>query len=124
MQHDFRYMLIDHKKYRYRLTRDYVHELGFLTPENLSNGWATVLPNRCLVVKAGYCWNGADWFPELPSIRRATLVHDALCQLAALGQVRRIDADQELQRVCLADGIPVLLAKLIYAAVRLYAVIK
>ena len=34
-----------------------------------------------LYCMSGYPWDGATWYPDTKSIRRASLGHDALCQL-------------------------------------------
>ena len=38
-----------------------------------------------LVIKQHYAWDGATMFPDLECVRRASLIHDALCQLIRLG---------------------------------------
>ena len=79
----------------------------------------------------GYQWNGADFFPDHDWILRASLVHDALCQLLDKGTWNPTDgekgkrgyrrcADRELFCIVRADkgrGW----AKLTYSAVRGYA---
>ena len=37
-----------------------------------------------LVIKQNYAWDGATMFPDLEAVKRASLTHDALCQLVRL----------------------------------------
>lgn len=79
----------------------------------------------CITFKAGFTWNGADYFPDFPCTQEAALVHDALCQLIAQGrspsnsftQQHRKCVDQQLY--CMVrDKCSRLLASTMYNAIR------
>ena len=77
-----------------------------------------------LCVRAGYCWDGATWCPDLKSIMRGSLFHDALYQLMRLGLIDatcREMADKMLRRCCLDDGMNAQMAAIVYHAVRRFA---
>lgn len=38
-----------------------------------------------LAIRDGYAWNGANYFPDFEWVLRASMVHDALCQLLDKG---------------------------------------
>ena len=98
-------------KYKYELCRAYKHRLpecmegasGEIDGKDASSPGArktyVVLKDRRLDLFSGYQWNGADWFPDFPWTFRASLVHDALCQLIGEGLISdkyRRCADREL----------------------------
>ena len=122
------YETIDHPRYKYRLTADYVHELAFKVP-TVWHEWITLLPNRCLVMKAGYCWDGLSGAPfEVKDSQRGSAVHDAICQLISLGLLPyhpfRRYGDKEMRRVWLKDRVNRIMVDIMYSLVRLYAITK
>jgi hypothetical protein len=126
---NFQYTPVYGHKYKYRLTRDYIHELGFIVPGYGTNNWATLIPNRCMILKEGYEWDGATLCPDIFDdwLIRASAVHDGLCQLINQGYLSRdyrLKADRELKRIALEDGCPKWLATIVYTAVRAYAKLK
>ena len=77
--------------------------------------------NGILIIKKGYAWNGATAFPDLKTMMRATLAHDALYKLMRKKKLKRkwrLEADRLLRKICIADGMPRPLAWVIYFAVR------
>ena len=81
-------------------------------------------PNGKLTVRAGYAWDG----PSGPAVdtrnfMRGSLVHDALYQLMRDWLLNadqwREEADRELRRICLEDGMSALRAWWVYHGVRL-----
>ena len=80
--------------------------------------------NGLLTVRHGYCWDGATWFPDLKSIMRGSLFHDALYQLMRLKLIsidERKNADEMLEMLCVEDGMSVFVAASVYRAVRMFA---
>ena len=70
----------------------------------------------------GYAWDGATGAVDTKTIRRGSLIHDALYQLMRLGllpQSAREPSDRELRRVCLEDGMVALRAWWVYRGVRI-----
>ena len=130
----------DPKGYKYKLKGgDYLYDLpqcfdGFKgCTTNLPQGQKPYVEVRYrrLTIRDGYQWNGANAFPDTKWILRASMVHDALCQLLNEGKwstkaggmgkrdYRRC-ADREL--FCIVRGDKgVGWAKTIYSAVRGYA---
>uniref|UniRef100_A0A6M3JE99 DUF1353 domain-containing protein n=1 Tax=viral metagenome TaxID=1070528 RepID=A0A6M3JE99_9ZZZZ len=85
----------------------------------------TVHIDGMMVISAGYCWDGATWFPDFDSIKRASVIHDALYQLMREGYLEadrwREYADSVLHDCCIEDGMLPFLAKAVYRGVRLGA---
>lgn len=78
-----------------------------------------------LQIQHGYAWDGCSG-PTLDdkTNMRAGLIHDALYQLmrqGLLSQNWREQADRELRKVCLEDGMSWIRAWYYYKAVRLFA---
>ncbi|WP_273430243.1 hypothetical protein [Chitinibacter tainanensis] len=111
----------------YKYTLDTPYQL--LTPlrplEAVGNGFLRLHPDGTLAIAAHYSWDGASGpMPDLPSIVRGSLVHDALYQLIREGALaakpHRREADQLLRSLCLADGMSYLLAQWVYLCVRVF----
>jgi len=111
--------------YKYQLTTGHEERLS---PELRGFGVVTdyvKITGGKLSIRAGYAWDG----PSGPSIdtktfMRGSLVHDALYQLmreGALPQTCRKFADRMLYKHCREDGMNWVRAKLVYAAVKLFA---
>ena len=76
-----------------------------------------------LEIQKSYTWNGATAFPDLRSMMRATLAHDALYQLIRekiLERRWRGEADRLLRDICISDAMATPLAQAIYFAVRIF----
>ncbi len=75
--------------------------------------------NGALTIDEGYAWDGASGpMPDIPSVMRGSLVHDALYQLM---REKLLDykkdrqmADKLMQQICLEDGMPPPLAWGVY----------
>jgi len=77
-----------------------------------------------LYIKEGYSWDGASFFPDIMTIMRGSLVHDALYQLMREGLLhnsRRKKADNLLRFICREDGMNKLLSDIVYYGVRFFA---
>ena len=78
-----------------------------------------------LLVKGGYAWDGPSGpVRDTPDSMRGSLVHDALYQLMRQRRISkkrwRDEADFELKRICLADGMSKRRANRLYNGVRLF----
>ena len=107
--------------YKYQLKERYVGYISIKPRSHIDNGWISLSPEGCLLVKIGYAWDGATYFPDLKSIMRASLIHDALYQLIRDGYLDisyREEADKILKYICIEDGMLSSLASIIYRAVR------
>ena len=108
--------------YKYQLVGEYTARLSFTVGSEAETRWLHLTPAGFLTIKDGYAWDG----PSGPTIdsknfMRGSLIHDALYQLMRkrlLSMAYRDDADRELQRVCLEDGMGSFRAWYVYAGVR------
>lgn len=69
----------------------------------------------CLIIKAGYAWNGANCVPDTKRVMKASLVHDAMYQLIELygGSANlREQADWWFGELCKESGMTHWLADL------------
>lgn len=76
-----------------------------------------------LTIKAGYAWNGANCFPDIPSVLRGSLAHDCGYQMineGLLPLLERVYVDQLLYDCCLEDGMPESIADIILDAVETF----
>ena len=76
-----------------------------------------------LTIEKGYASDGASGGAfDTKTIMRGAFFHDALYQLLRLGllpPIYRVEADEELRRICLEDGMWSVRAWWVYHAVRL-----
>ena len=87
---DYERLQNDPKGYKYKLKGgDYLYDLphcfdgfkGCTTNQPEREQPYVEVGNKRLRKRDGYRWNGANAFPDPKWILRASLVHDALCQL-------------------------------------------
>ena len=69
--------------YKYILAETYACKIS-LTGLFARTDFITLDKNGNLVIKQNYAWDGATMFPDLEAVKRASLIHDALCQLIRL----------------------------------------
>ena len=69
----YKYILAEAYACRISLTGYFAHT-PFITMDRQGN----------LVIQQYYAWDGATMFPDLEAVKRASLAHDALCQLVRL----------------------------------------
>jgi hypothetical protein len=117
------------KGYKYQLAEDYIVQTGVVMEKIIANlidtDFITLLPQGVLRICKGYAWDG----PSGPTIdtknfMRGSLVHDALYQLIRQGKLDikwREQADKELKRICLEDGMSKIRAWYVYKSVRCFA---
>jgi len=110
--------------YKYQLVKDYgikTKILGFEAHTRYIN----LSKDGFLLIKESYCWDG----PSGPTIdtknfMRGSLIHDALYQLIREGLLDskwRRQADKELRKACLEDGMSKIRAWYVYHCVRKFA---
>ncbi len=121
------------KHWKYELLKD--TECDVKLPPSTGNEYVfialktnQVMGATVLKVKARYAWDGASFIArDTPNIMRASLFHDALCQLISEGLLNkkyRKYADQLLRKIALEDGMSKFRANYVYFAVRLYSKLK
>lgn len=112
--------------YKYQLRETYSTQLAIRPSKTIVTQWMMLDASGLLTVLAGYAWDG----PSGPTVdtadsMRASLVHDALYQLMREKHLDhaayRKQADQELLRICLEDGMLGLRARAWYFFVRWFA---
>jgi hypothetical protein len=110
--------------YKYQLAEGYSVKVSVTPNEPVKTEFITLSADGTLAIKRGYAWDG----PSGPTIdtrnfMRGSLVHDALYQLmrdAGLSKEQwRDEADLELKRICLEDGMSRLRAWWVHRGVRL-----
>ena len=69
--------------YKYVLAETYACKIS-LTGYFAKTDFIVLDANGNLVIKQNYAWDGATMFPDLEAVKRASLTHDALCQLVRL----------------------------------------
>ena len=72
--------------YKYVLTETFGINIP-LYHQSITTSFIVLDPKGNLVLKEGYAWDGATFFPDLEVVKRGSLVHDALCQLLRLGSL-------------------------------------
>mgnify|MGYP001587887616 CR=1 FL=1 len=117
--------MLQYKKrrvYKYTLAAPYSFATGIQLERSVSNRFITLRADGQLELASAYAWDGASGpMPDLPSIMRASLIHDALYQLIReqkLASSHRLACDQLLRQACLADGMSPALAQWVYFCVR------
>ncbi len=96
--------------YKYQLVNDYSLRVSVRPEENIATEFIELTVEGMLLIRRGYAWDG----PSGPTIdtkdfMRGSLVHDALYQLMRNEKISRHEwrdeADMELKRICLEDGM-------------------
>ena len=108
--------------YKYQLASVCRVKTGIRPKEEAKSKYISLDLLGDLVIEGGYCWDG----PSGPTVdtktfMRGSLVHDALYQLMRedkLSQAWREEADKELRRLCIADGMWKARAWWVYKGVR------
>ena len=112
------------KGYKYQLIEDYEIIVCICPETDISTDYINLTCLGDLTIKKGYAWDG----PSGPTIdtrnfMQGSLVHDALYQLIRNGLLKpywRHQADKELRRLCLHDGMSKLRAWWVHKAVHLF----
>jgi hypothetical protein len=109
--------------YKYQLKQSYSVQTCIFNQCYISTEYIKLEATGLLTIKEGYAWDGATWCPDFDTIMRASLIHDALCQLIDLKLLDvcyQTAANRELWKACIEDGMNRILAEVIYRAVHLY----
>ena len=126
--------------FKYQLARKYTHALNAPVWGQLSLRKTDQIPGfivlkfpkskapqkGAITIQKGYAWDGATKSPDLRTVMRASLVHDALYQV--LRNRRRLSpknratirkaADKLFRDMIIADGTPSIVAQTFYFFVR------
>lgn len=108
--------------YKYQTEDTYSTVVSIQPAIAIDTYWIRLTPKGRLTIRCGYAWDGPSGPAiDTPNFMRGSLVHDALYQLIREGHLPadcREPVDQELQRICLEDGMSALRAWWVYQAVR------
>ena len=108
--------------YKYQLVNTYEFKVSIKPEEDITTDFIDLTSAGLLTAKKGYAWDG----PSGPTIdtknfMRGSLVHDALYQLMRTEHIEkdkwRAEADLELKRICLKDGMSKIRAWYVHRAV-------
>ena len=97
--------------YKYQLAETIGIQLPFPAPAiDTEHEFITITPSGQLIAEQGYAWDGASGpTVDTKSSMRASLFHDALCQLMRDGLLDREIfsplADAFFRDICIADGM-------------------
>ena len=108
--------------YKYQLVNTCEFKVSIKPEEDITTDFIDLTSAGLLTAKKGYAWDG----PSGPTIdtknfMRGSLVHDALYQLMRTEHIEkdkwRAEADLELKRICLKDGMSKIRAWYVHRAV-------
>ena len=95
--------------YKYQLAENYSTSVVICPDEKIEMDFIDLDTDGMLTIQKGYAWDGPSGPTiDTKSFMRGSLVHDALYQLMRnnlLPSSCREDADQELHRICIEDGM-------------------
>lgn len=111
--------------YKYQLVKDFATLVNIQPPEFIKTDFIELTTYGMILIKAGYAWDGASW-PAIDTkdAMKGSLFHDACYQLLREGLLDakwRDQADQELRRICINDGMSKIRAAIWCWAVRMFA---
>ena len=109
--------------FKYQLAQDYAIDISIRPVKPIDNGYITLSSEGNLMLKAGYCWDGASGpVPDTKANMRAALIHGALYQLMRCRELDRSFyksmADNVFMLICIDDGVPSWLAKSYYRGLK------
>lgn len=111
--------------YKYQLYSNYECNVDIYPTRDIKILFITLLTSGVLKIRKGYAWDGPSGPTfDTATFMRGSLIHDALYQLIRLNHLSctyREQADKELKKACLEDGMSKIRAWLIYRAVKRFA---
>lgn len=104
---------------------EYFISVSVTPDDDIETDYINLTAKGGLTIKKGYAWDGPSGPTiDTPSFMRGSLVHDALYQLMRNGFISkdkwRENADKELKRICIEDGMSRIRAWWVYKGVRLF----
>ena len=108
--------------YKYQLYEEYKVKVRVVPNKEIKSHFIDLNTEGMLVIKKGYAWDGPSGPTiDTPNFMRGSLVHDALYQLSRnklITEKWRKEADEELRRICIEDGMSRIYARWVFKAVR------
>ena len=109
------------RKWKWRTKKDFGVQTDIRPERDIVTEYVILTVDGHLIVKKRYCWDGATGFPDIPSVMRGSLFHDALYGLGRAGLLDwkwRSEMDKLIKDCCLEDGMWHWLAKSVHRTVR------
>jgi len=75
--------------YKYQLVEDYTIQTKIIPSKNIKTDYLELSKDGLLVIKKGYCWDGASGYPDLKTIMRGSLIHDSIYQMLRLNLIEK-----------------------------------
>ena len=117
------YRRYDHKNYRFILTAPLTLDTNIIG-RTIKTDLVELKKDGTLIIADGYAWDGASGIAiNTKNSLRASCGHDALYQLIRLGllpRTKRLQADSDLRKWLIEDGMLELRAGIWFLAVRLF----
>jgi len=101
------YLEITGKGVKYRLLKDYFTYTDIFVPEDVELGCVGLYSDGLLHISTGYEWNGANVIKDTDSVMRASLGHDAFCELVSAGLIPKSEMkkiNDNFMNDCQEDG--------------------
>ena len=110
--------------YKYQLAETYSVKVGIFPPAYIQHEYISLSQHGFLTIRKCYACDGPSGPTfDTKNFMRGSLVHDALYQLIREGLLplsERENADAELRRICLEDGMSAVRAWWVYQGVRIF----
>ena len=110
--------------YKYQLHEDYNHQVKIYPDVQAKTDYIHLSVTGTLTLKKGYAWDGPSGPAiDTPNFMRGSLVHDALYQLLRMDRIDskwKKEADMELKKICIQDGMSKIRAWAAYCGVRAF----
>lgn len=109
--------------YKYQLAEEYRLTVSVVPVQDIDTSFVKLDTRGMLSIRDGYAWDGPSGPTfDTKNFMRGSLVHDALYQLMRgrhLSKARwREEADLELKRICIEDGMSRMRAAWVHRGVR------
>jgi len=108
---------------KFRLLEHYFFDTGIKLRKSIDIEFVGLMTTGRVHVRAGFTWDGATCFPDIQSVIRSSLEHDALYTLfilELLDQKHRKTVNGRFYDVCVKDGMSTWLAKVVYETLRMF----
>ena len=119
---EIHYRRFNHKNYRFILTAPLVLDTNIIG-RACKTDWIELLNDGMLIIADGYAWDGATGAINTKNSIAGSCGHDALYQLIRLGllpRTKRLQADSDLRKWLIEDGMLERRAGIWFLAVRLF----
>ena len=109
--------------YKYQLVNDYSVQIAILPANPIDTELFSLTTDGWLTIRHGYAYDGPSGPTiDTPDFMRGSLVHDVLYQMIREGYLEknwRDDADRELRKICIEDGMSETRAAAVFYGVRI-----